>query len=285
MSIDIPTRRKFTEWTRRMVFADAEENGPVIRFAVRHMQAGNKVGGEVGALKVKSNIETDDIDHLVSAIENICIADAEGLGGMQRYMIQPTFKETGVGSARFIVPIHVSDPTDTEHLGSEPPTHEGIATQMMRHTEALMRIHVNAPGQVIQQLQRIIARQQDQLSDYEEQRLKQFSLIEDLTNRKAERDMDMEKAAQRAKITGEFADKVMLLLPAAVNRITGKSILPETVTPESMFIKDFMKSITPEQMNALGTVFRAEQLMPLLQFYQKMQEEEQQKEQKKQDEG
>lgn len=277
MSMDIATRRKFIEWTRRMVFSDAEENGHVTRFAVRHMQAGNKVGGEVGSVKAKGDIESDDIEPLVSAIENICISDAEGLGGHQRYMVQPTFHKTGVGAARFIVAIHANDPTENEQLGSEPPTHEGIATQMMRHTEALMRIHVNAPGMIIQQLQRIIARQQDQLSDYEEQRLKQFALVEDLTNRKAERDMEMEKAAQRAKITGEFADKVMLLLPAAVNRITGKSILPETVTPESMFIKDFMKSISPEQMNALSTVFKPEQLIPLLQFYQKMQEEEQQK--------
>ena len=270
--MDSNTEKKFDVWIRRQIYLESEEKGQVKHFLIKHIQ-NNKPGPEVATCKVRSNPSPDDISPMMMEIENCCISDAEGLGDLQKYQITPFFEKSGSGQTRFILTFQGTNP-DNEMMLSESPDASGLAVQAMRHVEALMRINVNTPAMVIQQLQRLVSSQGAQIEKHDEHRLATYALIENLTQKKHERDMDLRHQEFKDRNMQEIVDKVILLLPAAVNKISGKNILPEKVTPEGMMVRELMKSFSPEQMESLQKVLKPEQQMLLFQFYQKMQDEE-----------
>lgn len=275
--MDTNQAKKFEMFLRQCCFGDSEEYGRVKRFNIKHVLKDNKLGGDVGSVIVPSDVTTDGISELAQEIEDKCLADSEGIGEAQRYQVSPLYSNVSAPNARFIIRI---ENTSSEALAI-PTNSEDVQAHLMRHNENIMRLNVGMPGTMMQQAQRLITRQQDHIETLTEKiyqqmddRLKIYAMMEEMLSRRLEREHEAEIQKSKLETINEVGGKVIALLPAIVNRIGGKKILPETTTPEGMAIRDFMKTVTKEQMGVLMNTLTPNQSMTILALYQQFQQEE-----------
>ncbi|MFH1010994.1 MAG: hypothetical protein V1784_07150 [bacterium] len=211
--------------------------------------------------------KTDD-DFLVSAINDIeanSEADAGGIGGIQSYVVLAFFEdEPDKPLARFTFRVAGDNEEDEGEISSEPPNRIGITSQLMRHNEAIMRTGTIATGQVVAVMQRTIASLSEANERLTTQRLESFQLIEELQSQKHERDLMASREAMKQQMIRETFEKATLLLPVVVNKLTGKTLLPERKSGQEIMIKEFMNSLTPEQANGLQNILKPEQLAVVL---------------------
>lgn len=262
-------RAKLVQWLRRQIYG----REGLCKLQIKHVLSGNKIGSEVhsfGKEQVKESLTPEELDSLVVDIEQITGDDAAGVGGVQKYALLATF-ENG-DSARFVLRVQ-SDDQDNEEIDSEPPTKAGLVAQQMRHNEAIMRVSAMSFQQVITMQNRIIVRLSEQNEQMMGKHMELMTAIEGLHTEKHLRDLETRKADAQLEHKKEIVQKLLLLAPTVVNKITGKHLMPVSQTPEDLQVHQLMASMTKEQMESLmaqGTVkFTVDQLMVIHDIYQR----------------
>ncbi len=265
-------RKKLENWMRRQFFADTEhDDGRVSKLVLRH--AAGK-GGDVQTFPLKKVPDETKLESLLNDIEQAAQDDAEGLGGLQKYVLIAIRQGTGAAGGRFSFNMQGSDDSDEDAFNSEPASLKGIASQQMRHNEIIMRTSVMATNQVITTLQRTISRQADLIEKMEADRAGTFQLMEELQSQKHERDIQTANHLHKQEVQKELLGKVTLLLPSVINKLTGKKVMKEGASPEAMAIKEFMASLKPQQMEALSSILAPEQLISIMNMYESVREVE-----------
>lgn len=281
----------------RCMFGNPEETGKVKRFVITHLTKAAKLNGDVGFVPVDPEATTSDVDNIINEIETMLNADADGFSNKeeQRYIIRPTFANASFESShRCIIKVQpVREPNDTdiedESSVASPDTTNGmVASALMRHNENLMRLTVGQPTLLLGQAQKVISRQQDTIDDlheklfkHAEERLKTFALMEDLLTRRHIRELASAESAQKMQLQEEALAQVKLLAPMVVNKLAGKSVLPQATTPTEMIAKEWMKSLTKEQFEAMLAPLSPQQQFPLLLMYQEFLKQQEVEEAKK----
>lgn len=281
----------------RCMFGNPEETGKVKRFVITHLTKAAKLNGDVGFVPVDAESTTSDVDNIINEIETMINADADGFSQKeeQRYIIRPTFANASFESShRCIVKVQPvreqtdSDIEDESSIASPDTTNAMVASSLMRHNENLMRLNVGMPTQLLGQAQKVISRQQDTIDDlheklfkHAEERLKTFALMEDLLTRRHLRELASAESAQKMQLAEEALSQVKLLAPMVVNKLAGKSVLPQASTPAEMMLKEFMKSLTREQFEKMLAPLDPQQQFPLLLMYQEFIKQQEAEEAKK----
>lgn len=273
-------RVKLKDFLMRQFYQEHDE-GPCVKLVVRHIDSAGRSAkdGEVWSSKIAHSdtcvtVEEDDLDTLITEIENICFDDAEGLGGVQKYRLMSYCKFKPEPKSRYTFRFAAGD-TDEDEVGlTEPATKQGLVSQMMRHCESYARINAHVSSQTISQLQRMNGKQAEHIENLLQERHEYFEMLETLKSQHHERELSTLEAASKEKRNEQIFDSARLLMPALVNRISGKKILPEATTPTEELLKNFAESLNQDQMGKILQALNPTQQLAMLEFIQSTQKED-----------
>lgn len=269
--MDSGIRGKMERWLRRQVLIMDEEKGRCKRLVVRHTASG-KMGNELAALTVPKKLDDNWINETLTEIEGLIFDDAEGLGGVQTYVILPFFElQPDRAGSRFTVRETSVGEGDPDEVESEPPTKTGILSQMMRHTEASVRGSLMAANQIISVLRHTVARQSETIEKLVNEKMANLETMEKLRSQELERRLLIEEKANEQKRHAEIWDKVSALAPLVINKLGGKNLLPAKQTPTEAMITGLIETISPDQLEGLQKTLRPEQLVLLMEIFQNVQ--------------
>jgi hypothetical protein len=273
-------KSKVKRWLEKHLW-DTRDEGPVVKIVVKHLDANGRAGKEeiwscnVPHEEDSVTLPEEDVADLINEIDISCYDDAEGMAaGLQRYKILCYVKHKTHPHSRFTFSL-AGDSADVDDTGvSEPATEKGLQAQTMRHLEAVMRTSVMSTNQNMAMMQRTIGRQNEHIEKLLEDRRATFEITEDLKSQHHERELATRQAESQDRRYSEMFEKASLLLPAVVNRVAGKKLLPESVSPMQDMLKGLAESLTEEQLTKIMPSLKPEQQIVLLEFMDMSQGEE-----------
>jgi len=263
---------KVKRWLEKHLWATREE-GPVTKVVVKHLDANGRAGKEdVWACAIPHEgdsvtIPEEEVTDLVNDMQTSCYDDAEGMAaGLQRYKILCYVKHKSNAHSRFTFAMSGANDEVDDTGVSEPATGKGLLGQLMRHNEAIMRTAVMSTNQNMAMMQRTIGRQNEHIEKLLEDRRETFEVTEDLKSQRHDRELASLQMENQEKRYSEMFDKASLLLPAVVNRVAGKKLLPENVSPMQDMLKGLAESLTEDQLAKIMPTLKPEQQIALLEF-------------------
>ena len=242
-------------WLARTLEAD-----PIDRLVIRH-----DTGAEVATLREPFVSPGDGVDELGTSIADRIFEDALGLGGMQRYIV------TAYVADRTIARLTVRENADSSGAGrlpgdpvdSEPPTERGLLTQTMRHLEISERTHATVVANIFAMQAKMLREKDERISHLESRHWETVIAAEQLVSDHHRRELENKAADQKAEATREILGTVLQLMPTAINKLTGKAILPEKTSPALVGLRALVGTLKSEQLEALKFVLTAPQLETL----------------------
>src|SRR5258708_14953478 len=141
-------RQRIGRWLQTLILEIGDEYTP--KLILRHIAINDRQVDVATFGPQKLGDDEGIFGELVRRIDEAIDTDAEGLGGLQRYLLVAVAEDRIVAR----LPLRCSslvggDTGDGESIESEPPTSRGQVAQLMRHNEALMRMFVVGVGQVV----------------------------------------------------------------------------------------------------------------------------------------
>lgn len=189
----------------------------------------------------------------------------DNMGGQQRFALMAyedndTGKEFPISTTMFIVDTSLGGGFGEEH-SSEPPTDQGLLSQLMRHNEAMFRTSNAATGALTHHLAKMVEKLSDENETLRHERIRTITVMENLHTQAHERDL----ATQAAKAEQERKDalfgKMMEIGPLLLNKVTGQEMVRAVKSPLEATVSSFMESITPNQLDQISNsgIFRPDQ--------------------------
>lgn len=258
--------KRLERWLRQQFCGDYEEN--LDRFVVRHSPSGTK-GNIVIEKKIVDRVTVDDIGGIVTELLDVIESDANGMGGLQRYVIEAMREGREAPSGRFSCRISGHDESvddDSDVVDTEAPTKNGLVAQQMRHNEALVKTLAQTLGTTSGIMQRTIAQQAEHIERLQEQRFKSFEILESALSEHHRRDMEMLQMSSTEERKDKAVEKALMLLPAVVNRIGGKKLLPEHSSPRDIMLKDLISSLEGDQFERIAGALKPEQQIAFIEL-------------------
>jgi len=243
---------------------------PVSRIALRHAAASAK-GQDVESFSIpEEGFTIDTLQIFAQEILSRAQSDADGLGGVQRYVIQ--IYDNGKASlGRFAFRLRgQEDEFDDSMNGEEAPTMRGLLQQLMRHNEANARtMNLMFQGMSTSLVRRIES--QDRLIEgLVEKRQKDLVVMEEARTQQHERDMQLLLTENAENRKDKLVEKLSLMLPVALNHLVGKKVL-DGDDPNVLMLKAFAGSLSPEQLQSIQSGLSVEQRVVLYKIIQGLQ--------------
>lgn len=270
-------RKKLENWVKRQLLMSSEEN-PVCRITLRHAMGGNKAA-TVKDMEVSPHDSALDITTQLHEAAN---DDAEGLGGLQSYVIASYFMAVpDKVRERLSFRLAVETDGDDEINQTEAPTERGLTQQLMRHNEANARVMTMGMGEVVRQQNRMIERQATMIENFMDKHMGLLELQEKMMTASDQRDIAKMQVVSKISREDAALEKFMELAPIVVNRFMGQKMLTEEATPTEMMLADFAKSLTPQQMEVMMKTLTPEQSLKMIEFISLQQKRDEEKEKKR----
>jgi hypothetical protein len=250
--LDTVLRKRINDWLRRQAYVDTDEKGICVKVLVCQASGSGKQGAEIGVVKMPKKPLAEDFGVMTQEIGVIATNDAEGLGGVQRYLLVAMHKNDdgfAVGERHTFRIVGVTE--DEDEGMSEAPTKTGLVNQQMRHNEALMKIATMQSTHIISQQALTIQRLTAQLESMQQKHFDTVELMEDLMSKKHERELTAKTQGNKLELQREMANKLMLLAPTIVNAAAKKRLMKENTTPIEQLLHSLFVSFKPEQFNGL----------------------------------
>lgn len=259
---DSPSYGRIRAWLARLF-----EEESIDRLALRH-----DTGAEVATIRDKDGgafaKSEDRIDELATSLAERIFEDAIGLGGLQRYII------TAYNAEGIVTRLPVRENAEasgagrlpTDPIDSEPPTERGLLTQTMRHLEISERTHATVVANIFAMQSRMLREKDERLSHLEQRHWETVLAAEQLASDHHRRTLENKAAEQKAEAMHEILGTVLQLAPIAVNKIAGRSVLPEKTSPALLSLRALMGTLKPEQLEALKFVLTPPQLETLVEI-------------------
>jgi len=247
---------RIRKWLSRTLEGDS-----VDRLLIRH-----DTGAEVATMRGDEGgpFEHADgaIDELAAAIADRVLEDAIGLGGVQRYVViaygldkvigRLTLRENADASGAGRLP---GDPLD-----SEPPTEKGLLTQTMRHLEISERTHATVVANIFAMQTRMLHEKDERIAHLEERHWETVIAAEQLVSDHHRRQLENRAADQKAEAMREVLGTFLQLAPTAVNKLAGRTVLPEKTSPALVGLRALVGTLKAEQLEAFKFVLSPAQL-------------------------
>lgn len=253
--------QQFLIFLRRNVFNN-RASGQCREIVLRHASSNGKIGSEVNRFEITEQHRSEEgVRALFDDIMSMALADSAGYGqGVQVYHAQTFHGDSEKQSARFTFRVESDSEGDEENEGSsEPANKQGLIAQQMRHNEVLMKTTMGSITQVINTMQRALARQTDRLESMERERWENMRAIEQIMGQNHERQLEIKKAESRERMMGELMGKLNVLLPVVAQKLlapkntrgdAAPSVVADDVIADS--VKSLLESLDERQR---GTIF------------------------------
>lgn len=251
-------KKACARWLRRQFFVPRPE-GPCVRLEVSHHGAIKK-GSTILVFNFEPNEQIDDsaVERIADEIDTGSQDDADGLDGIQTYVIHSFFQLQGDRPlARF--PFRQQAESAEESEPTEPATTQGLVHQLMRQNEQLHRNQAGVISSLFSTMQKNNAQLSQMVENLTTQKFRMLDDYEQMATAKDERARTVRiEEAKEKRLEGIF-ETFLPLVPAAINYMAGQKLLPEKTTPERMAVTKFFETVTPEQFQKLRTSLDMEQ--------------------------
>lgn len=266
------TGLKLTRWLRPLAFPFDDKSPRAASLEVKHTNV-NEKNTPLRKMGLPEEIDEDKLRLVVDELEALLQDDADGIGGVQRYMVVAK-DEAGENFARLSLRVAAAyqegDPEGDE-LSSEPANAKGMVAAAMRHTDAAYRAMGGSIGMIIQTQQRTISRLSEQNEKLAGKAMDVLTHTEELLSRKHERDLELEEERGKQRRKGEFVAQIQAMVPAVMQKLTG---IAAPTGPDDAFnvqtLKAVAESITEEQFDALKGVLTPAQFFALASLMEKV---------------
>jgi hypothetical protein len=217
--------------------------------------------------------EAAQANEIVRSIEQTAMDDASHLGGpRQRYLLAAT-TDHGSELGSVILPyIPLAANGWPEADGSEP-TERGVLQQTIRHNESILQMFLQTVAPMVDSMGRRITQQDGFIERAMERQSRFAEEKEELATKRQERDLALEAARRQQDIDnlGEiaanqksealrkfFGDKLDMVIPIALNRLAGHTVVPVTRTPADDLLATFAGHLTDADLARLRSVIGPE---------------------------
>jgi len=140
----------------------------------------------------------------------------------------------------------------------------GVTTQLMRHNEANARLAIGQTLDVISHYKLLLAAREKRIEELEAKYWKVVELYERLTSMQHERELEVKRLEQADKRQEFLREKLDMLAPVLMSKIVpgaNKGALGEEL------IRQLLKSLSPEQMQAIVGALSPEQAAVINEVY------------------
>lgn len=264
--MDLP--RELDRFLRQQIFKERDDDKPLTKLVLTHSAPGSK-GNIVDSFEIKEGHEPDSIRVLGEEIVSRAQADADGFGGVQRFVLRAYCKGNEREVGRFAFRLRGDDEGDGDG-GDEAPTQKGLLTQLMRHNEANNKALVNAVGAITTTLARQLENMGDTVENLLAQRNRDFEMMESLRSQQHARDIEAYQAEQGEKRKNEIFESFKTLAPVLLNKLAGRTVLPAN-DPTKLMLQGFVETLDSEQLQGIMTHLKPAQAITLVELLQSFQ--------------
>lgn len=269
-----PQKKRLERWLRQQLYGGHKKE--LSSFIVFHQPMGGRKT-KIQERSMADAVTVDELEAFVDEIMSIMENDAEGCG-YQRYVVESYRVDDEEPDSRLPVNVHGSQANDEgDSLDHEGPSAKGIVAQAMRHNESHYKTTLGAFQFMMQSLQRQLELSMQQTERLMEKSYKDMETREKAESLQHERELQAMVASAEMDRKDKLVEKVTNLLPAVVNRLGGKKLLPEPKTPQGEMLKGLVHSLRPEQFNGIAANLDQDQMILLMQLIQTYQAEEEAK--------
>lgn len=221
-------------------------------FSLVHMRGGQEV--ELKTIKIGSRQwEPKDLAEL---FESTAETFAGGVPGTQQFQVMAFYDDNERPQSFY--PFRKTCDPEHDGITTEPPTPTGQLSQMMRHLEAKERMTSQYTVSIFSILERTVKVQADRIAALEKEQFDAVDLAKEMILKSASENHGREMELLKAKQSAGDREKVLALLPAVVNRVTGKEIFPQS-TADSALFENLAGSLTEKQVQQLSSILTPEQ--------------------------
>jgi hypothetical protein len=268
--------RNLAKWLRECLYLAPEEDDKArfSRVVCSQLVKGNKRGEEVFSLEVPKKATDEWPDNAASEIHGKLQLETATLGGLQKYVLHSY--HTGDNerhTSRFVIKLQGIEENEGDDLESEGTGKDGQIAQQMRHSEGMSRIvaamfptMVSGFNTMISRQSSMLERQNEMLETLMADRIDSLASMRQLSDDAEEREIRMVQSRAKAKGVEKLVDRLGLLLPAAVNKIAGRAILPDRDPALMMMVKGLFTSLASneEKMKALAGIMGPEEAVAFM---------------------
>jgi hypothetical protein len=231
--------------------------GKLRKLVVCHVVKGNKIGDELRAAVVPDPPDDDWIAATSQKIIEHATSEAATLkSGVQRYVVQALFEGDDRPHGRHVFSIDGAEDLESS-IDTDGPDADGLVGQSQKLTMFFAREY----GRTGIQRERMLLEENQQLrrecADLRAEGVKRFKLLEELSSRKHERDLEQAHATAHEKRLNRSIETLEMMVPMAVNHFTGRKLLPEHA-PEALLLKQLAEKVTPDQFAQCAAVLGPE---------------------------
>jgi hypothetical protein len=271
---DNPTRFRIARWLRAVFEGPRSPGVRPEKLVLRHVTL-NERQVDIALFPVSASAAANDngldLGDLAMRIEETAHDDAEGLGGLQRYVVHAMAEERPVSRLPFRISGGGEVPTSgiDDPLDSEPASGRGLLAQGMRHLEVMTRLHAEAVGQLVVTQQRTIARLAETNEAGEERRLRAVETVEAMISEKQERVLKAKESAYRQELLAGTVGQLLPIPKAILDHLSGdgEKRANRLIAMHTQLLKSFGKNpdrlakildnLSPEERALMEAIFDA----------------------------
>lgn len=210
----------------------------------------------------------EDLDELAAEIEARAQEDGRYFRGPTLYGLF-AYREQGKPHVdRTFLRVEGQGARESFFAETEAADARGLTSQLMRHNEVSARIALSQTAEIIEYYKSALAKRDERIEELETRLSKLWDVWEQLQSMQHERDLDMlreQRADERSKFLKEKLD---LLIPPLVSKLFTKGGGPVPPALGEELMRQFLKSLTPDQIDALMGMLRPDQIPTIGEIYE-----------------
>jgi len=209
----------------------------------------------------------EDLDALAAEIETRAQEDGQHFRGPTLYGLF-AYREVGKAHVeRTFLRVEGQGGRESFFQETEAPDGRGITSQLMRHNEVATRIALGQTSEIMEFYKRALEQRDRRIEDLENRHFKMLELYEKLQSMQHERDLEVVREQRADERTKFLKEKLDLLAPVLMNKLLGKEGATAPALGEEL-MRQFLKSLAPNQIDALMGMLRPEQAAVIGEVYE-----------------
>ena len=209
----------------------------------------------------------EDLDALAAEIETRAQEDGQHFRGPTLYGLF-AYREVGKAHVeRTFLRVEGQGGRESFFQETEAPDGRGITSQLMRHNEVATRIALGQTSEIMEFYKRALEQRDRRIEDLENRHFKMLELYEKLQSMQHERDLEVVREQRADERTKFLKEKLDMLAPVLMNKLLGKEGATAPALGEEL-MRQFLKSLAPNQIDALMGMLRPEQAAVIGEVYE-----------------
>jgi len=252
----------------RAVIIEDDKHGPCVRVTLAHGKSSGAAARLHAWAIVDGQRTQPAAQSLAREVYDVAHDHAGAFDGVQRYALAAFYgEEIEPGrTGAFRVSVDAGRDSSSAAEPTEEATGRGMLAQTMRHNEALTRFTLQSAETVTRSLAQQLGELRMENSELRTRLHDSMTAVEKAMSEQHNRELESRRFELRSVAQRELVQKIDLLFPVLLNRLSGIRALPAGPGGDTM--RALVSSISQEQLQAIGNVLRPEQAVAFIDVLQ-----------------